>query len=147
MKRKAAAAAWVILCFGFFMVFRTKGTEPVGILFPGAILLYTVSGCLAVCAGGRSSRFQQTLPGSDRALFFILWGILLLAWLPAYLALFPGTFGYDVPEQMQQFFGEMPLTAHHPVLHTWLVAFSFRREICFFTAIRPDLRYFRCCRG
>ena len=98
VKRKAAAAAWVILCFGFFMVFRTKGMEPVGILFPGAILLYTVSGCLAVCAGGRSSRFQQTLPGSDRALFFILWGILLLAWLPAYLALFPGTFGYDVPD-------------------------------------------------
>lgn len=147
VKRKAAAAAWVILCFGFFMVFRTKGMEPVGILFPGAILLYTVSGCLAVCAGGRSSRFQQTLPGSDRALFFILWGILLLAWLPAYLALFPGTFGYDVPEQMQQFFGEMPLTAHHPVLHTWLVGIFLQAGNLLFHSYQAGFAVFSLLQG
>lgn len=53
--------------------------------------------------------------------FVILWGILLIFWLPAYLALFPGIFGYDAPNQMQQILGEIPYSSHHPVFHTLIL--------------------------
>lgn len=49
---------------------------------------------------------------------FTLWIILLICWLPTYLAFFPGIFGYDAPNQMQQLLGEIPLSAHHPIFHT-----------------------------
>lgn len=55
---------------------------------------------------------------SDSRFVLILWGILIICWLPAYLAFYPGIFGYDAPNQMQQILGIIPLSAHHPVLHT-----------------------------
>ena len=48
---------------------------------------------------------------------FTLWIILLIYWLPTYLAFFPGIFGYDAPNQMQQLLGEIPLSAHHPIFY------------------------------
>lgn len=54
----------------------------------------------------------------NRSFMIILWAILVICWLPTYLAFFPGIFGYDAPVQMQQFLGEKTWTAHHPILHT-----------------------------
>lgn len=55
---------------------------------------------------------------TNRRFVLILWGLLLICWLPTYLAFFPGIFGYDAPIQMQQLMGEAPFSAHHPILHT-----------------------------
>lgn len=62
---------------------------------------------------------------SDRALFLHLWFILTVFYVPAYIALFPGTFGYDTPVQIAQYLGETELTSHHPLAHTFLVGFFF----------------------
>lgn len=58
---------------------------------------------------------------SDQKLALILWFIIALFFLPAYIALFPGTFGYDTPIQAAQYYGEMELTAANPLLHTCLL--------------------------
>lgn len=42
---------------------------------------------------------------------FVLWGF-------TFLALFPGVYGYDAPNQILQGLGETPLTSHHPIIHT-----------------------------
>ncbi len=86
---------------------------------------------------------------SDRMLFFILWAIITAFWIPAYLALFPGIFGYDVPVQMQQYFGYMELTSANPLLHTLIVGFflsagkslfgSYQAGFSLFTAIQALL--------
>lgn len=55
---------------------------------------------------------------SDRRFVMILWAILLVCWTPTYLAYFPGIFGYDAPNQMQQILGLIPISAHHPLTHT-----------------------------
>lgn len=55
---------------------------------------------------------------SDRTFFLVLWGILTVGWIPAYLAFFPGIFGYDAPNQMEQILGSIPYASHHPLLHT-----------------------------
>lgn len=60
---------------------------------------------------------------SDKKFYFVIWGLLILGWLPAYLALFPGTFGYDAPWQMFQVIGQTPLSSHHPLVHTLLLGF------------------------
>lgn len=54
-----------------------------------------------------------------RGWFLLFIGILLI-WLPAYLAAFPGIYSYDASVQVDQFFGAQPLTTHHPPLHTLL---------------------------
>lgn len=46
-------------------------------------------------------------------------------WIPAYRALYPGTFGYDGPVQMAQYFGARELTMHHPILHTYFMGMFF----------------------
>ena len=42
-------------------------------------------------------------------IFFLL---LVLFWIPAFLALFPGTFGADAPIQLAMYDGIYPLSDH-----------------------------------
>lgn len=58
---------------------------------------------------------------SEQKFVLLLWFLISLFFMPAYLALFPGTFGYDAPIQAAQYFGEMELTAANPLLHTYLL--------------------------
>ena len=44
----------------------------------------------------------------------------MAAWLPAFLAIFPGAFAYDAPTEWQQFVTGQ-INTHHPVLHTLLI--------------------------
>lgn len=49
--------------------------------------------------------------------YIIIFLILLVSWIPLFLASFPGYFCYDAPSQYNQLVkGE--ITTHHPVLHT-----------------------------
>lgn len=57
--------------------------------------------------------------------FPLTFGLLLLCWLPAYLAFYPGVFGYDGPVQIYYLVTDT-LSAHHPVFHTWLLGGCFR---------------------
>ncbi len=50
--------------------------------------------------------------------FMAFWGILLLAWMPCYLAYYPGINAYDLEAQTRQVLGIMPVTTEHPPLHT-----------------------------
>ena len=60
---------------------------------------------------------------TDREYFLLCWLLLSLFYLPAWLAMFPGTFGYDAPIQVAEFFGDADthLTSHHPLAHTFLM--------------------------
>ena len=46
--------------------------------------------------------------------FFIFFGIILLCWLPIFLAYYPGAFGYDVEYQMTDL---DTFDGHHPLIH------------------------------
>ena len=50
--------------------------------------------------------------------FFAFWGLILLAWMPCYLAYYPGINAYDLEAQTRQVLGIMPMTTEHPPLHT-----------------------------
>lgn len=56
----------------------------------------------------------------DNKLFLLVWAFIFVAWIPAYLVLYPGVLSYDMISQINSALGEIT-TNHHPVLHTWLI--------------------------
>lgn len=46
--------------------------------------------------------------------------ILVVCWLPYLVAYFPGCLYHDVSDQLRQYFGAIPLSAHHPLITTYL---------------------------
>lgn len=52
------------------------------------------------------------------------WGIILLAWMPYYLACFPGLYVYDAATQVYYSLGIGVINSFHPLIHTyWLSGF------------------------
>lgn len=49
--------------------------------------------------------------------------LIVLSWLPCYLAYYPGICAYDTPVQLEQIF-EGTYNTHHPIAHTLLIAAS-----------------------
>lgn len=79
---------------------------------------------------------------TDRTLFFAVWILMIIFWLIPYLAFFPGIFGYDVPIQMQQYFGYDVLTSANPLLHTLTVGFFFDAGYFLFGRYQAGLALF-----
>lgn len=53
--------------------------------------------------------------------FRILMVLILILWIPAFLAVFPGIYSYDAGPQVWQLFSDHRLDAHHPVIHTLIL--------------------------
>ncbi|MBQ7774774.1 MAG: hypothetical protein IJ379_02545 [Lachnospiraceae bacterium] len=58
---------------------------------------------------------------TDIKIFLLFWVVLIIGYMPAFFALFPGTFGYDAPLQIAQYFGDSELTLQHPIAHTYFM--------------------------
>lgn len=88
--------------------------------YVSAILLDPITCCKKSILNNRLWEKHTT------SLFFVLWGIILLAWLPAYFAYYPGIGdAYDLSDQIGQALGGFSsYSKHHPPLHTWLIALS-----------------------
>lgn len=56
----------------------------------------------------------------DIKLFLILWAVFFVAWIPAFLILFPGVLSYDFISQSGSALTVIT-SNHHPVLHTWTI--------------------------
>ena len=69
---------------------------------------------------------QKDLPagaasGLDTAIHVDVYKRQFLSWcvyLPVFLAVYPGIYSYDASAQLLQFYGKLPLTTHHPLIHT-----------------------------
>jgi hypothetical protein len=56
----------------------------------------------------------------DRKFFFLVWLITFLSWIPGLLSAFPGIYDIDGAYQLM-WFEQGKISAHHPVLHTYLL--------------------------
>lgn len=54
-------------------------------------------------------------------MFTVFWGIILIGFAFYFVAVFPAITSYDSLKQISMANGEIPLTDHHPVLHTMLI--------------------------
>ena len=62
---------------------------------------------------------------SDRKVFFSILILLLICWLPYFMAYYPGIFAYDVGNQMRQITSAEYHTKH-PLLHTLLIQIFYQ---------------------
>ena len=53
--------------------------------------------------------------------YYFIFGGILICWIPAFLAVYPGIYSYDAGPQVWQIFGGAGLSAHHPLVHTLLL--------------------------
>lgn len=74
-----------------------------------------------VGAGGLRGKLESLRP---RTVFWGSLALILLAWLPAYLAYYPGICAYDFPVQTEQIIGNSFID-HHPIAHTLLLNLAF----------------------
>lgn len=65
-------------------------------------------------AGGTESRFYQKLP-------LITFFVCLIGWLPYLITNYPGIMTVDSLNQYGQIIGELPMSNHHPWVHTQLI--------------------------
>lgn len=68
----------------------------------------------------RKNRF---LFGTPKRTFLFSWGIIFTAWMPYFLAVFPGVMSADSIYQFIQAKSDLPLSMSHPVTHTMLIRF------------------------
>ena len=54
-------------------------------------------------------------------LFFIVFALIFLAWLPYFLRYYPGIVTSDSYSQIEQTIGILPLQNHHPITHTAII--------------------------
>ncbi len=82
-----------------------------------------------------SGRLEK--PG--KGMFFIFFGLILVLWIPAFLALFPGFLSYDGPAQLAQVFIYKQIDAHQPVVHTYFLALCFKLGSALFGSYEAGL--------
>lgn len=59
---------------------------------------------------------------SVKKVFFIIWALIFIAWIPSFLASYPGVFGYDSIHQAKQY-EEGIINLGHPIVHTYILGF------------------------
>jgi hypothetical protein len=98
-------------------------TVPLTILFAAVLfVLITFAPKLTDKLGG--SRFEKFLTGlqvDNSRLFAFTFLFIFSAWIPCFLAFYPGMFAYDAPTHIRDVVFDM-MSTHHPIIHTWWLA-------------------------
>lgn len=58
---------------------------------------------------------------NTKHIYWLYFGCILICWIPAFLAVYPGIYSYDAYPQVLQIIGNKGLNAHHPLIHTLLL--------------------------
>ena len=66
----------------------------------------------------RIEKTSETFFRPNIKFFLIVWAIIMVCWLPTFLASYPGVCNSDAPWQIGQLMIDGRLNAHHPILHT-----------------------------
>ena len=67
------------------------------------------------------NRTENSLLKNDKAGFIITFVLILISWIPVFLAAFPGIYAYDAVTQTAEFYADAGLSGHHPIAHTALL--------------------------
>ncbi len=140
MKRRYGIYVCIGMLFGFFTWTEQRLAVQGNLIWNKVFLLQTLAVSLAagaltwaVCVWGpllwkkvRGSLPVGNAPKERRAFSSgqVFWGsflLIMLCWLPAYLAYYPGICAYDVTVQTGQI-ADHAYNDHHPIAHTLLLA-------------------------
>ena len=85
-----------------------------------AIIIYAIIFKLFIILEKRNIESYKINKGG-KSLFFSVWAIIFVLWIPFFLNYFPGILSIDSIVQISQGLGLRVLTNHHPVFHTFLI--------------------------
>lgn len=86
---------------------------------------------------GRAQRPNR--PGSGLRLWLFLTFLTGCVYVPVFLAVYPGVYSYDASVQVLQCFGGLPLSTHHPLLHTWFLCGCLKAGLVLFDSAQAGL--------
>ncbi len=128
-------AAFIFLAFqslGFFIA--RSGADTPGISLKILLAVFVISLLLALplaLLGLRAlrwdglRRFIAPAQGGRKLPWLLIFALLMLFWLPCFLAFYPGIMAYDIGYQWKIFI-ENRLTTHHPLIHTLFAGGFFK---------------------
>ena len=89
----------------------------------------------------------EYVDSTPKRMFVFALAVLGLFYLPAFICLYPGTLGYDGPIQIAMYYGEQPITMHHPVFHTWLMGILISAGKNMFGSANAGLAFYCAVQG
>lgn len=107
------------------------------LLFTAFISLFLLN--MSVCYCNYRARSGEAGSGNGFRTYAVLLAITFAAYLPAFLAVYPGLYAYDASVQVLQFFGAEPITNHHPILHTLFFCGSLKLGEALFHSYQAGL--------
>lgn len=84
----------------------------------GSAVFFLLSLIPSVSTGSVPQVAKNPLP--RKTVFLLSWILIVLCWLPAYLAYYPAICSYDITIQLEQITGGYYID-HHPLLHTMMI--------------------------
>lgn len=89
------------------------------------VLLSLVCGILLAALDALANLPRDEGAGASPRHFLGTFAVLLVCWLPYVVISLPGAINFDYFNQLSQFFGDRPLTNHHPVLTTMVFGWLY----------------------
>lgn len=139
MKKKIWMVAFALVTSLFYTVIGPK-IKTQDLSFNGSEIIPFIL-CFLICAainvsvviavqkldlGIKNERLKHAINQlGDTKLLLIVWGVIFVSWLPAYIVCFPGILSYDIINQTRDALGEI-VDNSHPVLHTFLLRVFMR---------------------
>ena len=113
---------------GAFQSYRARGFMPKAyipfVFFGVTLLLFLITYGLIGLINKTTFFDVKTKKLNIYKTFALYMLIIMLAWLPFFIAFFPGIMSSDSIDQWRQAIGLFPLNNHHPVTHTMIIRFS-----------------------
>lgn len=101
------------------------------------ILLYGFDKAVKFCAESAPERYCAALV-KKKYFFKITWAVIFVAWFPGFFASYPGVYVIDNVFQIQWYLKDM-VSAHHPILHTYLLGICVSLGNSFFNSYEAGL--------
>lgn len=110
------------------------------LLAVSAIYAASVGAFLRLTARDRASGRAgfRGRPGSRRLWLFLTF-LTGCVYVPVFLAVYPGVYSYDASAQVLQCFGGLPLSTHHPLVHTWFLCGCLKAGLVLFDSAQAGL--------
>lgn len=136
-KRRIRFVAFISFLFAITMIMgyqlQENGAMDYGVKGKGMIVIR--SACLSIFAfpfvnllfKGIDKLQAVTLEYKGRQwnhkkVFFVSWAVIILCWIPVWLAYYPTIMSYDFHRQAEEAMQGFPyFNPHHPLAHTWLI--------------------------
>lgn len=94
------------------------------IMFAAGYLIFLTSACAVLYDKIKDTDKKEGYsPEKELKIFVVSMFVMLLAWLPYFLYLFPGDISIDSLSQIKQALGLEALSNHHPIAHTMIIRF------------------------